>query len=131
MMHRFVKGLLLGILFICSIGLLWFLVIQPFLTQKDAEDLKAQYIVTAPQLNLQRVNRMAGRSTNWILHPCVLAIRMFMGGLPSPEPAWTIRWCKAMRMILNITFGGIMMDGGEWPEVCSSSMTVTPKARMS
>lgn len=49
MMHRFVKGLLLGILFICSIGLLWFLVIQPFLTQKDAEDLKAQYIVTAPQ----------------------------------------------------------------------------------
>lgn len=42
-MIRFVKGILNGILFICSIGFLWFMVIQPFLTQKEAELLKDQY----------------------------------------------------------------------------------------
>ena len=48
-MIRFVKGILNGVLFICSIGYLWFMVIQPFLTQKEAELLKDQYSISVSQ----------------------------------------------------------------------------------
>lgn len=48
-MIRFVKGILNGVLFICSIGFFWFMIIQPFLTQKEAEHLKDQYSISVSQ----------------------------------------------------------------------------------
>ena len=48
-MIRFVKGILNEVLFICSIGFFWFMIIQPFLTQKEAEHLKDQYSISVSQ----------------------------------------------------------------------------------
>lgn len=47
-MKTFFKGFCIGLLSLSLLGLLWFLVLQPGLTNKEAQDLKEEYAQPLP-----------------------------------------------------------------------------------
>ncbi len=47
-MKTFLKGFCIGLLCMSLLGLLWFLVIQPGLTNREAQDLKEEYAQPLP-----------------------------------------------------------------------------------
>lgn len=48
-MKTFFKGFCIGLLSLSLLGLLWFLVLQPGLTNKEAQDLKEEYAQPLPE----------------------------------------------------------------------------------
>ena len=47
-MKIFLKGFCIGLLCLSLLGLLWFLVLQPGLTNREAQDLKEEYAQSLP-----------------------------------------------------------------------------------
>ena len=54
-MKTFLKGFCIGLLSLSLLGLLWFLVLQPGLTNREAQALKEEYAQPLPGVNRTRL----------------------------------------------------------------------------
>lgn len=119
-MKIFLKGFCIGLLCLSLLGLLWFLVLQPGLTNGEAQALKKEYAQPLPGAESSGV-LPAGKEQ---LEPESLvdlpALQTeypdIKGWFPFPAPVWITRFCKAALTIPNTICGVPTRENGALPE---------------
>ena len=128
-MKTFFKGFCIGLLSLSLLGLLWFLVLQPGLTNKEAQDLKEEYAQPLPgessgelPAGKEQAASLVNLSALQAEYPDIQA------GFPSPAPVWITLFCRAAPMNLNTICGAPTRASIVLPEAFSFSGTVPRKA---
>lgn len=119
-MKIFLKGFCIGLLCLSLLGLLWFLVLQPGLTNGEAQALKKEYAQPLPGAESSGV-LPAGKEQ---LEPESLvdlpALQTeypdIKGWISIPAPVWITRFCKAALTIPNTICGVPTRENGALPE---------------
>ena len=129
-MKTFLKGFCIGLLSLSLLGLLWFLVLQPGLTNREAQALKEEYAQPLPgeppgsyrlgknrQPPFVNLSALPGRIP-----------RDIKGWISIPGTVWITLFCRAAPMNLNTICGAPTRASIVLPEAFSFSGTVPRKA---
>ena len=123
-MKIFLKGFCIGLLCLSLLGLLWFLVLQPGLTNGEAQALKKEYAQPLPGAESSGV-LPAGKEQlepeSLVDLPALQAeYPDIKGWISIPGTVWITRFCKAAPMIPNTICGVPTRENGALPEASFS-----------
>ena len=121
-MKIFLKGFCIGLLCLSLLGLLWFLVLQPGLTNGEAQTLKKEYAQPLPGAESSGV-LPAGKEQ---LEPESL---VDLPALQAEYPGIT-RFCKAALTIPNTICGVPTRENGALPEASFFNGIVPQRAKI-
>ena len=129
-MKIFLKGFCICLLCLSLLGLLWFLVLQPGLTNREAQTLKEEYAQPLPGESSGEIPAGKEQAASLVnLSALQAEYPDIKAGFPFPAPVWTTRFCKAAPMNLNTICGAPTKANIALPEAFSFSGTVPRKAK--
>lgn len=130
-MKIFLKGFCIGLLCLSLLGLLWFLVLQPGLTNGEAQALKKEYAQPLPGAESSGV-LPAGKEQ---LEPeSLVDLPALQAEYPDIKGwisiVWITRFCKAAPMIPNTICGVPTRENGALPEASFFNGIVPQRAKI-